>query len=186
MRYPAPSFQTLRLSRGRHERPEDGTCVAELVSMLAEERYSDRPRCACPALAAFLRGYNDALDDDRRQDLFALASELVGSRGPEWLTTRRGDELVALAWRFDARYGPVRLGPVMNYAGRLQRYEAAGAHLGRCARRQPDCHRAVLDTLSRLARVGGQPNSGGSASGGTGWSQACPPSSPLPSPAAAG
>lgn len=186
VRYPAISFQTLRLSRGRHVRPEDGTCVAELVSMLAGERYSDRPRCACPALTAFLRGYNDGLDDDKRQDLFALASELVGTRGPEWLTTKRGEALVDLAWRYEARVGPMRLGPVMNFAGRFQRYEAAGAHLGRCARRQPECHRTVLATLSRLARVGSQPGSGGSDGGRELWTRASPPSHPLPSAAAAG
>ena len=188
MRYPSVSFQTLRLSRGRHERPEDGTCIAELISMLAGERYSDRPRCSCPALTAFLRGYNDSLDDVKRQDLFALASELVGTRGPEALTTRRGDELVALAWQHEVRVGLLRLGPVMNYPGRLQRYEAAGAHLGRCARGQDDCHRAVLATLSRLARVGSQPGSGGSDD--TGLENTLvgsrPSSAPLPPPAAAG
>ena len=188
MRYPGVSFQTLRLSRGRHERPEDGTCVAELVSMLAGERYSDRPRCSCPALTAFVRGYNDGLDDEHRQDLYALASELVGTRGPEWLTTLRGDELVAMAWRYEVRIGLLRLGPVMNYPGRLQRYEAAGAHLGRCARRQPDCHRADLQTLSRLARVGSQPTLGQLDPAGieNDAAEHCPPSLPLPSPAAAG
>ncbi len=125
--------------------------MAELVSMLAGERYSDRPRCACPALTAFLRGYNDGLDDELRQDLFALASEVVGTRRGEAVTTNRGDELVALAWRYERRAGPLRLGPVLNYPTRLARYEAAGSHLGRCARRQPDCHRTVLATLSRLA-----------------------------------
>jgi hypothetical protein len=145
------SFQTLRLSRGRHASPDDGTCVAELVSMLAGERYSDHPRCACPALTAFLRGYNDSLDDVRRQDLFALASDLVGTRGPEPVTTRRGESLVALAWRYERRVGLLRLGPVLNYPGRLSRYEAAGSHLGRCARHQRDCHREVLATLERFA-----------------------------------
>jgi hypothetical protein len=119
--------------------------------MLAGERYSDHPRCACPALSAFLRGYNDGLDDCLRQDLFALASDLVGTRGPEAVTTRRGEALVALAWRYERRVGPLRAGPVLNFPGRLNRYEAAGAHLGRCARRQPDCHRAVLGLLGRFA-----------------------------------
>ena len=92
------------------------------------------PRCACPALAAFLRGYNDGLDDAQRQDLIALAPELVGTRGAEAVTTRRGEQLVALAWRYERRAGPLRFGPVLNIPGRCNRYEAAGAHLGRCAR----------------------------------------------------
>ena len=145
------SFQTIRLSRGRHGSPREGTCVAELVSMLAGERYSDRPRCACPALVAFLRGYNDGLDDAHRQDLFALASDLVGTRADERASTARGEALVALAWRYERRAGPLRIGPVLNYPTRFHRYEAAGAHLGRCARRQPDCHRDVLATLRSLA-----------------------------------
>ena len=145
------SFQTLRLSSGRHRSPREGTCVAELVSMLAGERYSDRPHCACPALTAFMRGYNDALDDRLRQDLFAIASELVGSRGDEATTTRRGDTLVAMAWRYERRAGPLRFGPVLNYPLRYNRYEAAGAHLGRCARTQPDCHAEVLATVAAFA-----------------------------------
>jgi hypothetical protein len=145
------SFQTVRLTRGRHGSPREGTCVAELTSMLAGERYSDHPRCACPALTAFLRGYNDGLDDVLRQDLFALASDLVGTRGPEAVTTRRAEELVALAWRYTRRAGPLRLGPVLNFPRRLDRCEGAGLHLGRCANHQPDCHREVMATLSRLA-----------------------------------
>ena len=144
-------FQTIRLSRGRHPSPREGTCVAELVSMLAGERYSDHPRCACPALIAFLRGYNDGLDDRRRQDLIALAPEIVGTRDAERLTTARGEALVALAWRYERRAGPLRLGPVLNYPTRFARYEAAGSHLGRCARRQPGCHNAVLAALRALS-----------------------------------
>lgn len=125
--------------------------MAELVSLLAGERYSDHPHCACPALTAFMRGYNDALDDELRQDLFAIASDLVDSRGDEATTTRRGDALVALAWRYERRVGPLRFGPVLNYPLRYNRYEAAGAHLGRCASTQPDCHATVLATVAGFA-----------------------------------
>lgn len=164
------SFQTLRLSRGRHASPDEGTCTAELVSMLAGERYSDRPKCLCPALAAFVRGYNDGLDDRRRQDLIALAPDLVDTRRGEAVTTARGEALVQLAWDYEHRVGPLRFGPIVNYAGRFNRYEAAGAHLGRCARRQPECHRAVIDTL-RLLALGGR-------SAGPAW-----PSAPEPAAA---
>lgn len=47
--------------------------------MLAEEPFSDRPRNASPVVGAFLRTYNDGLDDERRQDLYSLASQIVGS-----------------------------------------------------------------------------------------------------------
>jgi hypothetical protein len=79
-----PSHQTVRLAAGRHRSARFGACVMELASMLAEEPFSDRPRNVSPVIGAFLRTYNDGLDDERRQDLYALASLIVGSaaRGP--------------------------------------------------------------------------------------------------------
>lgn len=77
---PPTSHQTVRLARGKHSSPDSGACVMELVSMLAGEPFSDRPKTACPVIASFLRSYNDAVDDERRQDLYALASEVVGTR----------------------------------------------------------------------------------------------------------
>jgi hypothetical protein len=76
---PFVTHQTVRIKRGAHSRPEDGACVMELASMLAGECFSDRPRAVCPVIAAFLRAYNDALDDDRRQDLYPVASAVVGT-----------------------------------------------------------------------------------------------------------
>jgi hypothetical protein len=84
-----PSHQTVRLSKGRHKSPRDGACVMELASMLADEGFSDHPDGACPVIAGFLRGYNDCVDDERRQDLYAYASEVVGSRGGGLVTARR-------------------------------------------------------------------------------------------------
>lgn len=54
--------------------------------MLAGERFTDRPATASPVIAAFLRTYNDGIDDTRRQDLYPLAAAIVGtaaSRGVE-------------------------------------------------------------------------------------------------------
>jgi len=119
--------------------------------MLAGERFSDHPRCACPALTAFLRGYNDAVNHHLRQDLFALASDLVGSRSPsEAVTTARGERLVDLAWEWERRIGPVRLSPNVGFTVRFDRYQGAGLHLGAVARRNPACHTAVLLTLREL------------------------------------
>jgi len=96
------SHQTVKLSKGRHSSPEDGVCVVELASMLAHEPFSDHPRSVCPVIAAFLRSYNDHLDDCRRQDLYAYAAKVVETRSTgavermrakmcrEW--TRRGFE----------------------------------------------------------------------------------------------
>jgi hypothetical protein len=52
----------------------------ELASMLAGEEFSDHPRSVCPIIAAFLRAYNDAVEEEPRQDLYRYAAEVVGSR----------------------------------------------------------------------------------------------------------
>lgn len=95
-----PSHQTVRLARGKHAGPENGVCVMELASMLAGEPFSDHPRCVDAVVAAYLRSYNDVVDDDARQDLLGLAADAVGSTGSEALQTARAErcarELVAL------------------------------------------------------------------------------------------
>ena len=80
---PIITHQNVRLRRGAHRSPADGACVMEVVSMLAGERFSDRPQTACPVIAAFLRAYNDIVGDAPRQELLACASSVVGSRRAE-------------------------------------------------------------------------------------------------------
>jgi hypothetical protein len=75
-----PSHQTVKLARGKHSSPREGVCVMELASMLAGECFSDRPYCVSPAIGGFLRAYNDFIDDGLRQDLYRLASAVVGTR----------------------------------------------------------------------------------------------------------
>jgi hypothetical protein len=72
------SHQTVRLAKGRHSSPQHGVCVMELASMLAGEAFSDRPSSVAPSIAAFLRAYNDMIDDERRQDLYAYAARILG------------------------------------------------------------------------------------------------------------
>ena len=75
------SYQTIRLSKGKHTDPENGACVMELASMLAGEPFTDHPASVCPVIGSFLRAYNDAIDSRRRQALYDCASKVVGSRG---------------------------------------------------------------------------------------------------------
>ncbi|HEY2204782.1 MAG TPA: hypothetical protein VGH99_09950, partial [Pseudonocardia sp.] len=49
------------LEAGSHARPEQGACLLEYVSVLAGERFSDRPRCVDRRLASLARAVNDAL-----------------------------------------------------------------------------------------------------------------------------
>jgi hypothetical protein len=89
---PAPvNYQTVRLAAGKHDEPTDGVCVMELASMIAGEPFTDHPRSVCPVIGAFLRAYNDAIDDRRRQDLYRLAALAVGTRD-SWVMERRRAE----------------------------------------------------------------------------------------------
>jgi hypothetical protein len=91
------SHQTVRLSAGRHRSPQMGACVMELASMLADEPFSDRPGKTSPVIAALLRTYNDGLDDGRRQDLYPLASLIVGTAGSRAVEQERTSRCLQFA-----------------------------------------------------------------------------------------
>ena len=97
------SHQTVRLSAGRHRNASAGACVMELASMLAHEPFSDRPETSSPVIAAFLRTYNDGLDDEQRQDLYPLAALIVGSAGSRALEDARASRCLAFAERLGRR-----------------------------------------------------------------------------------
>jgi hypothetical protein len=71
---------SLRLEPGSHGSPRDGVCLLELTSILAHEEFSDRPRCVCEVVAAFLRGWNDRSSHAERQRLRPYAERLIGSK----------------------------------------------------------------------------------------------------------
>ncbi len=143
------SHQTVRLSRGAHGAPEDGVCVMELASLLADEPFSDRPASVCPALREFLQGYNDRLPDQLRQDLYALASDVVGTRGPARLTAWRARLCIgwgtsqALLENVSTNFGPWTLA---NCA-------LAGSYSARAARRDRWCHGQTLAFFTWLAHA---------------------------------
>lgn len=65
--------------------------------MLAGERFSDRPFCADPVLAAFLRAFNDRLGHASRQALLPYAALVVGTRGSRAVTRARRNRCLAFA-----------------------------------------------------------------------------------------
>jgi hypothetical protein len=89
------SHQTVKLSRGKHQSPDEGACAMELASMLAGEPFSDQPESVCPVIASFMRAYNDSIDDRRRQDLYEYASNAVGSRTSGAVQRARFEHLTA-------------------------------------------------------------------------------------------
>ena len=95
------TFQTIKLSKGKHRSPQDGACVMELASMLAGEQFTDHPASVCPVISALMRSYNDSIDDRRRQDLYAYAAKVVGSRSTLAVERARAERLTA--WTHERR-----------------------------------------------------------------------------------
>lgn len=160
------SHQTVSLARGRHRRPEYGVCTMELASMLGEERFSDHPQSVCPVLAAFLRGYNDAVDDRLRNDLFRTAATVVGSRSAD--RAAREERVGALqewaleVWRRGRPRVPWKpLFPPDNAFGHV---EDIGGYVGRRARRDRAVHELTLARVEDLA-TGRRPAAADTAAG---------------------
>lgn len=70
------------LKSGGHT-PDGEYCVMELAAFIAEEPWSDHPKCVSPVIAAFLRSWNDALDDETRQILKPYAIKSLNTVGTE-------------------------------------------------------------------------------------------------------
>lgn len=62
------------------DRSQRELCVMSLVALMAGERHSDRPDCACPVITAYAIKLNDALDDATRQRLKPFAPRIIGTR----------------------------------------------------------------------------------------------------------
>jgi hypothetical protein len=142
------SHQTIRLSSGRHRRPEDGVCVMELASMLAGERFSDHPRSVCPVIGAFLRSYNDQVDDERRQDLYEYAAEAVGTRSDRVIRRARIDLCRRFVERFEtsAPPGATRL----LWLGKGAQIGTRAGSTAAALVRQPEGHLMALALLDAL------------------------------------
>ena len=67
------------LSVGKHSSAEEGACVMEFVSLLANEPFSDRPRCASSSITSFCIWINDNGDQEHRDRLLVLAPRIVGT-----------------------------------------------------------------------------------------------------------
>lgn len=67
------------LSCGKHNDPRDGACLMEYVSVLAGEKFSDRPSCTDRLLSHLARMVNDATSTPARPALARLAADMVGT-----------------------------------------------------------------------------------------------------------
>jgi hypothetical protein len=143
----APSHHTIRLARGRHASRHAGACVMELASMLAHEPFSDRSRSVSPTIGAFLRTYNDGVDDERRQDLYSVAAAIVGSANGRRVERERIDRCLVFAMRRGTR----RAGPRASLA--LATPEPAGAWAALAAL-DTGAHDEALALIDELVALG--------------------------------
>jgi hypothetical protein len=154
------TFQTIRLSRGTHKSSEEGACVMELASMLADEPFSDHPKSACPVIGAFLRDYNDSVPADYRQDLYRYAAAVVGTRGSISVQRARAEHLSA--WTSEMRrrrYATFVPNVVARALSRLLRPPSGIDALAMDAVRSlggqtEQTHAAVLALIDELVAIG--------------------------------
>jgi hypothetical protein len=91
------SSSSVRLEPGRHRSPGEGVCVVELASMVAGEKFTDRPKCVCPVIGSFLRCWNDHAGYADRQRLQPYASRVVGTGGYRRISRIRRDVCLSYA-----------------------------------------------------------------------------------------
>jgi hypothetical protein len=150
------THQTIKLGKGKHDSPEDGACVLELASVLAGEAFSDHPESVCPVIGSFLRAYNDSIDDQRRQDLYAYAAKVVGSRASAGVQHARSERLTAWASELrQRRWTRFILPPRLGALGRDPHPDVVASHAVRSIPNHNDqTHAAVLALIDELLRIG--------------------------------
>lgn len=150
------TYQTIKLSKGKHSSPAQGACVMELASMLAGEPFTDHPACACPVIASLLRSYNDFIDDRRRQSLYAYASLVVGSRGSSAVQNARAERLREWVGEIERRRSRrfFRPRPLLAPTGASE-LDPLGARAVQAIRsRNDEMHAEVLSLLDELLAMG--------------------------------
>lgn len=152
------SYQTIKLSKGKHTDPDDGACVMELASMLAGETFTDHPASVCPVIGSFLRSYNDSIDEQRRQTLYEYASKVVGSRSGTKTQQERAARLADWAEEMQrSRRTSFLVRTPLRAIGRLRRppIDAVGAYAVHSIRKHTDrTHALVLALINELLEIG--------------------------------
>src|SRR5262245_38350706 len=89
-------ISSLNLKHGSHSTPDEGMCALEAVAFVSGEKHSDHPKCASKVIGAFLRSWNDSLNDGRRQMLKPYVLRLVGTAADK--ATERKRAYLAIDW----------------------------------------------------------------------------------------
>jgi len=151
------TYQTVRLSRGKHGTPDEGACVMELASMLAGEPFSDHPTAVCPVIGSFLRAYNDSIDGGRRQDLYEYAARVVGSRGSQRVQDARSERLTSWISDLRTRGRPrSRVARILHALAPKPTLDSIGASAVHAViAHRGDLHAEVLALVDELLALGG-------------------------------
>ena len=131
--------------------------------MLAGEAWTDHPRSVSRPIASFLRGYNDLVDDRRREDLYRYAAQAVGTAGHPAVEDARAARLLAWAdqrWERRASHSlleRVRLRRI--YKDRSTDPEPAGTYavhaIGKVNDESHAAALALVDSLIAMGRESG-------------------------------
>lgn len=93
---------TKPLTAGTHLAPQDGTCLMEAVSLVTGDRWTDAPSSTHPLLAHLARLVNDAVSDDRRDDLAMLIPHLIDTNSSDpFVHARLADVCTSYALTLD-------------------------------------------------------------------------------------
>jgi hypothetical protein len=128
--------------------------------MLGGEPFSDHPQSVSPAIASFLRCYNDEIDDRRRQDLRGCAAKIVASRGSAEVERVRAERLCEWAlelqtprWRRWLRSRRKR-GVRRDHLPPLLSVDVVGTRVvGAIKRHTDETHAAALAMVDQLLTV---------------------------------
>ena len=125
--------------------------------MLAGESFSDHPQSACPVISSFLRAYNDRVNDERRQDLYRYAAEVVGTRSSRIVEQARADRLAGWGRDMWARRWTRRFAPPAWRMVRIERQpprDVLGVHAVEAIWRVDDrTHAAALALIDELLAI---------------------------------
>ena len=191
-----PDGTAVRLAPGAHSSPHEGVCVVELASVIAGEKFSDRPSCVCPLIGAFLRGWNDRASHVQRQRLSPYAARIVGSRSNRRVTRQRRD--ICLEWAgADLSHGVLRrllgraglrikIAVFCGLGAAVRPNEGAGDYTSRvaCGPRRPGArvraprHPACIGEEHRPDRPAATASGNGSCVNGNGAPAIAPPRPP--------
>lgn len=120
--------------------------------MLADEPFSDHPASVCPVVAAFMRSYNDHVDDRRRRDLYAYAAAAAGTaRG---VADERQRAAMCMRWARTTCTAPLLHVRVLHRLLRCQGPDVDAVYAARAPAAEPALHRNALGLLERLIAVG--------------------------------